>query len=62
MKPSNYVLSTPIWSDAEYDRFCEWNKLDGKGGSDSAGDYCDTIQKLARDMIAEPQSWPPPKD
>ena len=42
-----YVLCSPVISDAQYDRFCKDNGLDGNLGSDREDDYPPHIVALA---------------
>jgi NAD-dependent DNA ligase len=54
-----YVLSESVWSDYEYDKFCERNGLDGNGGSDIASSYSSEIASLAKKMVSNPKAYPP---
>lgn len=53
-----YVLAQPIWSDYEYDKWCERHELQGGGGSDLESNYHPAIKFLAKQMIAEPNTFP----
>jgi len=54
-----YVLSDNVWSDYEYDQFCERNGLDGTGGSDCAMHYTIETVVLATNIRSNPQNYPP---
>ncbi len=47
-----YVLSTPVWSDYDYDHYCKANGIEGGGGSDRAQDYSACVIHLAEMMLA----------
>ncbi len=49
-----YVGPHNVWSDYEYDQFCDRHGLDGKGGSDRASDYPAEVVKLAHEILKEP--------
>lgn len=49
-----YVESSPVWSDFEYDAYCERHKLEGHGGSDRADSYSPEVQKLAAFLTMYP--------
>lgn len=56
-----YVGPHPIWSDFDYDRFCQLHSLDGNGGSDRASDYSLDVKRLASNMVSNPGNYPPPE-
>lgn len=54
-----YVECRPIWSDYEYDKFCESKGMEGNGGSDLASDYSEEVIRIAHHMISHPERYPP---
>lgn len=42
-----YVKCKPVWSDAEYDKYCKDNGLSGNGGSDLESSYDKDVVELA---------------
>lgn len=46
-----YVLGLPVWSDCEYDIYCRYNGVYGKGGSDLESSYSDNDKKLAKSFV-----------
>ena len=56
-----YVLSTHVWSDRDYDRWCDANDLQGGGGSDCADHYSTEVKELAEHILAFPKLYPPTK-
>ena len=51
-----YVESDPIWSDRQYDLFCERYSLNGNGGSDLRDSYPIQIIYLAERIRKNPHS------
>lgn len=49
----------PIWTDYQYDKFCQKHGLDGSGGSDRQIDYPPSIVRLAAAMKNNPLLYPP---
>ena len=50
-----YIEATPIWSDRDYDFFCNDRNIEGGGGSDLASSYPKYIVELAHKMKANPK-------
>ncbi len=46
-----YVAARPIWTDYEYDQFCNLHGLDGSGGSGLADKYPERVKQLAQEML-----------
>lgn len=54
-----YVVSRPVLTDYQYDRFCEEHGLDGIGGSDLASDYPPAVVALAERITEVPWDYKP---
>lgn len=52
-----YVKSNPIWTDFEYDRYCDVHGIPGNGGSDLGSDYSSDIIALALRMERNPKEF-----
>lgn len=48
-----YVALKPVWSDYQYDMYCDDHGIEGIGGSDRAEDYTDRIKELAEQIFEE---------
>ncbi len=56
-----YVKYAPIWSDFEYDTFCNKHEIFGGGGSDCEEDYAPEIKDLADIMFDFQEYFRPSK-
>lgn len=52
-----YILTTPIWSDYEYDNYCKKHYIYGGGGSDLKSSYSSAIIALALNMRDNPSNF-----
>lgn len=46
-----YVLCTPVFSDWDYDMFCQKHGIEGGGGSDLECSYTDAEKDLAHRIL-----------
>ena len=46
-----YCLGMPVWSDHNYDIFCQEFNLDGKGGSDLESSYTEEEKNVAQQYL-----------
>ncbi len=47
-----YVAASPVWSDYQYDMFCDKHGVEGGGGSDRECDYPEDVIQEAREILS----------
>lgn len=58
-----YIECRPIWSDYDYDKYCQQNNIISIGGSDRKTDYTPEVALLAQQMLSSPHLFKPiPRD